>query len=93
MMRPARLLMIDEPSLGLAPVAIEAVYAVIRRLRSEARSAIVLIEENFSHVGGVADVVHILEAGRIVRSGSFAELSADRTVVETYLGSIVEAPS
>jgi branched-chain amino acid transport system ATP-binding protein len=93
MMRPARLLLIDEPSLGLAPVAIEAVYAVITRLRSEARSAIVLIEENFTHVGGVADVVHILEAGRIVRSGPYAELAADRTVVETYLGSIAEAPS
>jgi len=93
MMRPARLLLIDEPSLGLAPVAIEAVYAVIRRLRSEGSSAIVLIEENFTHVGGVADVVHILEAGRIVRSGPFAQLAADRTVVETYLGSIAEAPS
>jgi branched-chain amino acid transport system ATP-binding protein len=93
MMRPGRLLLIDEPSLGLAPVAIEAVYAVIRRLRAEASSAIVLIEENFTHVGDVADVVHILEAGRIVRSGSFADLSADRTVVETYLGSIVDAPS
>jgi branched-chain amino acid transport system ATP-binding protein len=93
MMRPGRLLLIDEPSLGLAPVAIEAVYAVIRRLRAEASSAIVLIEENFTHVGGVADVVHILEAGRIVRSGPYAELAADRTVVETYLGSIAEAPS
>jgi branched-chain amino acid transport system ATP-binding protein len=93
MMRPGRLLLIDEPSLGLAPVAIEAVYAVIRRLRSEASSAIVLIEENFTHVGGVADVVHILEAGRIVRSGPYAELAADRTVVETYLGSIAKAPS
>jgi branched-chain amino acid transport system ATP-binding protein len=93
MMRPGRVLLIDEPSLGLAPVAIEAVYAVIRRLRAEASSAIVLIEENFTHVGGVADVVHILEAGRIVRSGPYAELAADRTVVETYLGSIAEAPS
>jgi branched-chain amino acid transport system ATP-binding protein len=93
MMRPGRLLLIDEPSLGLAPVAIDAVYAVIRRLRTEASSAIVLIEENFTHVGGVADVVHILEAGRILRSGPYAELAADRTVVETYLGSIAEASS
>jgi branched-chain amino acid transport system ATP-binding protein len=88
MMRPARLLLIDEPSLGLAPVAIEAVYAAIARLRQESSATIVLIEENFTHVGGVSDVVHILEAGRIVRTGSYAELSQDRTVVETYLGSI-----
>jgi branched-chain amino acid transport system ATP-binding protein len=91
MMRPARLMLIDEPSLGLAPVAIEAVYAAIGRLRAESGATLVLVEENFTHVGGIADVVHILESGRIVRSGSFTELSADRTVVETYLGSITGA--
>jgi branched-chain amino acid transport system ATP-binding protein len=88
MMRPARLLLIDEPSLGLAPVAIEAVYAAIARLREESSATLVLIEENFTHIAEIADVVHILEAGRIVRSGSYQELSQDRTVVETYLGSI-----
>ncbi len=88
MMRPARLLLIDEPSLGLAPVAIEAVYAAITRLRDESSAAVILIEENFTHIAGIADVVHILEAGAIVRSGGFEELSRDRTVVETYLGSI-----
>ena len=49
-----------------------------------------LVEENFTHIGGIADVVHILEAGKIVRSGSFEELSSDRTVVETYLGAITD---
>jgi branched-chain amino acid transport system ATP-binding protein len=88
MMRPARLLLIDEPSLGLAPVAIEAVYAAIARLRTESNATLILIEENFTHVEEIADVVHILEAGTIVRSGSYQELSQDRTVVETYLGSI-----
>jgi branched-chain amino acid transport system ATP-binding protein len=91
MMRPARALLIDEPSLGLAPVAIDAVYAAIRRLRAESAAAIVLIEENFSHVEDLADVVHILESGAIVRSGGYRELADDPTVVETYLGSIPEA--
>jgi len=90
MMRPARLMLIDEPSLGLAPVAIDAVYKAIARLRDETSAAVVLIEENFTHIEDIADVVHILEAGSIVRSGGFAELSQDRTVVETYLGSITE---
>jgi branched-chain amino acid transport system ATP-binding protein len=90
MMRPARLMLIDEPSLGLAPVAIDAVYSAIARLRDETSAAVVLIEENFTHIEGIADVVHILEAGAIVRSGGYAELSQDRTVVETYLGSIME---
>jgi len=90
MMRPAQLLLIDEPSLGLAPVAIDAVYAAIRRLKQESGATIVLVEENFTHIGGIADRVHILEAGKIVRSGSFEDVSNDRTVVETYLGAIVE---
>jgi branched-chain amino acid transport system ATP-binding protein len=90
MMRPARVLLIDEPSLGLAPVAIDAVYAAIRRLRSESPAAIVLIEENFTHVEDIADVVHILESGAIVRSGGYRELAGDATVVETYLGSLPE---
>jgi branched-chain amino acid transport system ATP-binding protein len=90
MMRPARVLLVDEPSLGLAPVAIDAVYAVIRRLHDESDAAIVLIEENFTHIEGVADVVHILEAGSLVRSGAYAELSQDRAVVEAYLGAIAE---
>ena len=64
-------MLIDEPSLGLAPVAIEAVYAAIAKLRAESGATLVLVEENFTHIGGVADVVHILEAGKIVRSGSF----------------------
>jgi branched-chain amino acid transport system ATP-binding protein len=91
MMRPAKALLIDEPSLGLAPVAIEAVYAAIRRIREESTAAIVLIEENFTHVEELADVVHILESGTIVRSGGYRELADDPTVVETYLGSIPEA--
>jgi len=90
MMRPAQLLLIDEPSLGLAPVAIDAVYAAIGRLKQESGATIVLVEENFTHIGGMADRVHILEAGKIVRSGSFEDVSNDRTVVETYLGAIVE---
>lgn len=91
MMRPARLMLIDEPSLGLAPVAIQAVYQALADLRKETEAAVVLIEENFTHVGGIADVVHVLEAGTIVRSGSYAELSTDETVVQTYLGALPEA--
>jgi branched-chain amino acid transport system ATP-binding protein len=90
-MRPARLMLIDEPSLGLAPVAIEAVYAALADLRKESEAAVVLIEENFTHVGDIADVVHVLEAGTIVRSGTYAELSTDETVVQTYLGALPEA--
>ncbi len=87
LMRPSRITLIDEPSLGLAPVAIDAVYEVIGRLK-ESGATIVLVEENFSHVGAVADAVHVVETGTIIASGPYAELSADPAIVQTYLGSL-----
>ena len=53
-------------------------------------AAYTLPEVDFTHIEAVADRVHILEAGAIVRSGSYAELSTDRTVAETYLGSLTD---
>jgi branched-chain amino acid transport system ATP-binding protein len=87
LMRPSKLLMIDEPSLGLAPVAIDAVYEAIAGLKA-ASTTILLVEENFTHVDRVADVVHVLEMGTIVRSGPYDELSHDATVINTYLGEV-----
>jgi branched-chain amino acid transport system ATP-binding protein len=87
MMRPSRLLMIDEPSLGLAPVAIDVVYAAIADLKA-ASTTILLIEENFTHVDRVADVVHVLEMGTIVLSGTYDDLANNPTVVNAYLGGV-----
>jgi branched-chain amino acid transport system ATP-binding protein len=87
LMRPSRIMLIDEPSLGLAPVAIDSVYEAIAELKASA-ATIVLVEENFTHVGGVADAVHVVEMGAIVASGSYHKLSRDPAVVETYLGSL-----
>jgi branched-chain amino acid transport system ATP-binding protein len=87
LMRPSKLLMIDEPSLGLAPVAIDAVYEAIAGLKA-ASTTILLVEENFTHVDRVADVVHVLEMGTIVRSGPYDELSHDATVIKAYLGEV-----
>jgi branched-chain amino acid transport system ATP-binding protein len=87
LMRPSRIMLFDEPSLGLAPVAIDAVYEAIGNLKRSG-ATIVLVEENFTHVGAVADAVHVLETGRIIASGPFAELSVDPAIVQTYLGSL-----
>src|SRR5581483_3408917 len=87
LMREASILLIDEPSLGLAPVAIERVYAAIRDIHAQG-TTILLVEENFTHIGDVADIVHVVEMGSIVRTGPLEELSRDQTVVQTYLGSI-----
>ena len=87
LMRPSRIMLIDEPSLGLAPVAIDAVYQAIGNLKRSG-ATLVLVEENFTHVGAVADAVHIVEMGAIIASGPYAELSADPAIVRTYLGSL-----
>lgn len=88
LMREPRLLVIDEPSLGLAPVIVEAVYAIIAAVAADAHTSILLVEENFTHVEEVADRVCVLEMGRIVRTGSPAELADDPTVTQSYLGAL-----
>lgn len=85
LMADARLLLIDEPSLGLAPVLVDEVYGKLREIRRLGLT-ILLVEENFSHVTGIADHVYLLETGRIVRDGSVEALMADPAVVSTYLG-------
>jgi branched-chain amino acid transport system ATP-binding protein len=85
LMRDPRLLLIDEPSLGLAPVIIETVYETIARLAAQ-DIAILLVEENFTHIEELADRVAVFEMGRIVRVGSPAEIAADDTLAQSYLG-------
>jgi branched-chain amino acid transport system ATP-binding protein len=87
LMRQSRMMLIDEPSLGLAPVAIDTVYEAIAELKASG-ATIMLVEENFTHVGGIADAVHVLETGTIVASGPYAELASDPAIVQTYLGSL-----
>jgi branched-chain amino acid transport system ATP-binding protein len=84
-MREPRLLMIDEPSLGLAPVIIETVYETIARIAAQ-DVTILLVEENFTHVEDIADRLCVFEMGGVVRSGSPAEIAADETLAHSYLG-------
>jgi branched-chain amino acid transport system ATP-binding protein len=85
LMRSPRLLIVDEPSLGLAPVIIERVYAAIADI-ARAGTSLLLVEENFSHIEDVADRVCVVEMGRIVATGAPAELAADTTIAQSYLG-------
>jgi branched-chain amino acid transport system ATP-binding protein len=85
LMRRPRLLIIDEPSLGLAPVIVETVYETIARLAAQDIS-ILLVEENFTHIEELADRVAVFEMGRIVRIGSPAEIAGDDTLAQSYLG-------
>jgi branched-chain amino acid transport system ATP-binding protein len=85
LMRDAKLLMIDEPSLGLAPVIVNEVYRHIEGIIASGVS-LLLVEENFSHVQAFDARVLLLESGRIVRAGTVEELLRDDIVMATYLG-------
>ena len=79
------LLMLDEPSLGLAPLIVREIFAIIAALRSRG-CAILLVEQNARAALAVADRGYVLEVGRITLSGPGAALAADPRVAATYLG-------
>ena len=84
MARP-RLLMLDEPSLGLAPLLVAELFECIRRIHAE-QVTILLVEQNVHQALDIADRAYVLENGRTVRTGTAAELLADDTIQEAYLG-------
>ena len=84
MSRP-KLLLLDEPSLGLAPLIVREIYKVIADLKS-AGVAILLVEQNARAALQVADYGYVLETGEVALDGEAAALSSDSRVVDTYLG-------
>ncbi|NNU42536.1 ABC transporter ATP-binding protein [Ramlibacter montanisoli] len=84
MSRP-KLLMLDEPSLGLAPLVVREVFQIIERLRAQDVS-ILLVEQNARAALQVADYGYVLETGEISMHGPASQLAGDPRVIETYLG-------
>ena len=85
-----RLILLDEPSLGLAPKLVEEIFAIIARINAEQQVSMLLVEQNASLALAVADQGYILENGRVVIDGSAERLAADPDVREFYLGLTVE---
>jgi branched-chain amino acid transport system ATP-binding protein len=85
LMTGGRLLMLDEPSLGLAPIIIDQIYEVILRLKADGRTT-VLVEENVARVADKADRIHLLDNGRFVWEGAGSELMGRPEILATYLG-------
>ena len=85
LMAKPHLLMLDEPSLGLAPLIVREIFSIITDLRA-AGVAILLVEQNARAALQVADHGYVMELGEIVLQGSAARLAADPRVVESYLG-------
>lgn len=85
LMANGKLLLIDEPSLGLAPLVIDQIYDLITDLKQQG-IAILMVEENASRVIGLADHIYLLDDGKIVWNGSSAEMEENQDILETYLG-------
>ena len=85
MSRP-KLLMCDEPSLGLAPLITQELFRILERLNQEDGLSVFLVEQNANLAMHIATRVYLLETGRIVATGSGAELSADDAIRKAYLG-------
>ncbi len=85
LMQEPQLLILDEPSLGLAPALVREIFRIIKDLHGRGLT-ILLVEQNVHQALQVADVAYVLENGRVVMAGSGLELSRDAKVKEAYLG-------
>ena len=85
LMSKPKLLMLDEPSMGLAPILVEQIFDIIRELHT-AGTTILLVEQNAQAALSVADRAYVLETGRITLSGTGKELMASDAVRKAYLG-------
>jgi branched-chain amino acid transport system ATP-binding protein len=84
MSRP-KLVLLDEPSMGLAPVIVAQVFDLVRRIRGEGYT-VLIVEQNVRQVLKVADRAYLLEVGHIKASGTSAELAASDDIRKAYMG-------
>ena len=80
-----KLLMLDEPSLGLAPIIVATVFETIERIKKEG-TTILLVEQNAMQSLSISDRAYVLENGKIIKEGSGADLLADKEIIKAYLG-------
>ena len=85
LMSKPKLLMLDEPSMGLAPILVEQIFDIIKELH-KAGTTILLVEQNAEMALKVADRAYVMESGKIILSGTGSELAASDSVKKAYLG-------
>lgn len=85
MLRP-RLLLLDEPSFGLAPLVVQDIFRIMRRINDEQDVSMLLVEQNATLALDLADQVYLLETGRVVVSGPSSVIRNDEAVRRSYLG-------
>jgi branched-chain amino acid transport system ATP-binding protein len=85
MARP-KLLLLDEPSMGLAPLVVQEIFSVIEKLRSQEGTTVLLVEQNAKAALKMADRAYVLETGRVILEGTASELLENKEVQRAYLG-------
>jgi branched-chain amino acid transport system ATP-binding protein len=85
MMRP-HLLLLDEPSLGLAPIVVQEIFRIVRAINEQDKVTILVVEQNASIALQTAEQAYVLEVGRVAISGKSADLRRDESVRRSYLG-------
>jgi branched-chain amino acid transport system ATP-binding protein len=85
MLRP-RLLLLDEPSLGLAPIVVREIFHIVRTINQQEGVSVLLVEQNASMALELADHAYLLETGRVVMSGLAADVRKDDAIRRSYLG-------
>jgi branched-chain amino acid transport system ATP-binding protein len=85
LMSGPKLLLMDEPSAGLAPVVVQQVFGLVRRIRKEGYT-VLIVEQNVQQVLKVADRAYLLEAGQLIDSGNAADLLKSESVRKAYMG-------
>ena len=86
MMAAPRLMMLDEPSLGLAPLLVEEIYNIINRFNTESKTSVLLVEQNVRIALSIAHYGYVMENGRIVLDGTAEFLRNNEDVKEFYMG-------
>jgi branched-chain amino acid transport system ATP-binding protein len=85
MLRP-RLMLLDEPSFGLAPLIVQEIFRILRRINEESKVSMLLVEQNAALALDLADHAYVLETGRVVMAGPSADVKNDENVRKSYLG-------
>ncbi len=81
-----RLMLLDEPSFGLAPLIVQEIFRIMRRINSEAKVSMLLVEQNAALALELADHAYVLETGRVVMSGASSAVKSDEAIRKSYLG-------
>jgi branched-chain amino acid transport system ATP-binding protein len=85
MLRP-RLMLLDEPSFGLAPLIVQEIFRIMRRINEETKVSLLLVEQNAALALDLADQAYVLETGRVVMSGDAASIKNNEQIRRSYLG-------